>query len=572
MSSRCSRCRWPIVGSWRVMAKRRKIALDGGQSEEQALVGAPLARPPAPSVTATPPSDDASAFEAPHRGRICLDQAGISRWFLTDLVTQHSVPLPQHSDWELVIDESSGFGMLARGGDGDDICTAEIDAFLPERVFCGRGDKPKLYIESGGKSSKLVELLVLQTRFAEASASSKIGAACTPADVTVYIFKRKRVAGAQVFWNLHSIYDKLALSSSYNKVPSKWVGTSSPRWECWFQQWPNLWCIVKSTSCNHCATNDLPEAGMCLPTSSASIVTIMLLLWRWSCCSRAAGGLEDVGDRRAAKECLDAMLRCLAPQTIVCKVLVQQDWSCRWPRPQEVMGFTMAEVQVIQLELDLTPLAKLVGSGGSCARKWLKATLGKEYIGHDLQMSVESFLRAAAGARILAPLVGQLMWGLASAIDRELLRACTRRTEPARQEVGLQKAADWKRDDRAMHAHLCKYISAAQLETTKQQFYCIATDKGTPRGYSLQNTLLSFPCGLGVIAPPAVLALGALASGWSIGQGAYIPWALRGLGWCSGARIENLGGGIQFVVSWGSKIGVPPPGGPLRIVGWVFLP
>lgn len=66
-----------------------------------------------------------------------------------------------------MIDESSGFGMLARGGDGDDICAAEIGALLPERVFCGRGDKPKLYIESGGKSSKLVELLVLQTRFAE---------------------------------------------------------------------------------------------------------------------------------------------------------------------------------------------------------------------------------------------------------------------------------------------------------------------------------------------------------------------------------------------------------------------
>lgn len=495
----------PVGGSSPAMSKKRRIALDGGQTEEQALVSTPLARAPPPGNTVQSPPPCASAVEAPHRGRICLDQVGVSQWWLTDLVTQQSVLLPEHADWEIVIDESSGFGMLARGGDGEDIYTADLDSFLTERVFCELGPDEKLYIESAGKLAKLTDVLTLQTRFAEAVASIKIGAACTRADATVYIFKRKRTAGALVFWNLHSVYDKLALSS-YNKVPSKWVGKSLPRWAAWLQQWPNLWSIVKSTSCNHSATEDLPDASMCLPTSAASTVTLLLLLWRWSCCSRASGGLEDVGDRRAAKELLLALLRCLAPVAIVCNVLVQQDWSCRWPRPHQVMGFTMVELPINKLEIDLNPLASLEGSGGACAKKWLRSILGKEYIGNDLKLSAASFLQAAAGCRILAPLVGQIMWGLASAIDRELFKACTGRTEPARREVGLHKATDWKRDDRAMHAHLCKYMAAAQLETATQQFYCIATDKGTPGGYSLQNTLLSFPCGLGVIAPPAVLA------------------------------------------------------------------
>lgn len=69
-----------------------------------------------------------------------------------------------------------------------------------------------------------------------------------------------------------------------------------------------------------------------------------------------------------------------------------------------------------------------------------------------------------------------------------------------------------------MHPHLCKYMAAAQLETAQQQLYCIATDKGTPGGYGLQNTLLSFPCGLGVIAPPVVSDVGHVSPGRSFNR------------------------------------------------------
>lgn len=113
------------------------------------------------------------------------------------------------------------------------------------------------------------------------------------------------------------------------------------------------------------------------------------------------------------------MLRCLSSLTIACKVLVKQDSSCRWPRPTEVMGFTTVEVRIENLQIDLNALAKLDGSGGCCARKWLKCVIGKEFFGHDFKMSIDAFLRAVAGMRQVAPLVGQLVWGIAIAIDRE---------------------------------------------------------------------------------------------------------------------------------------------------------
>lgn len=182
------------------------------------------------------------------------------------------------------------------------------------------------------------------------------------------------------------------------------------------------------------------------------------------------------------------------------------------------MGFTTVEVRIEKLQLDLNPLAKLDGSGGCCARKWLKCVVGKEFFGHELKMSTDAFLRAAAGMRQVTPLVGQLVWGVAIAIGRELFKACVGRTEGNRKEVALQKATDWQRDDRSMHAHLCKYMAAAQLETAQQQFYCIATDKGTPGGYSLQHTLLSCPCGLGLIAPLAVSDVGRVSPGRSFNR------------------------------------------------------
>lgn len=114
--------------------------MGGGQTDDQAFVGTPLAGATPSASSSCPPPSAASVVEAPHRGRICLDQVSLSRWFL------------------------------------------------------------------------------------------KSGSACAPIELTVYIFRRKRPGGAQVFWNLHSICERLGLAS-HNEVPSKWVGRSLPRWE-----------------------------------------------------------------------------------------------------------------------------------------------------------------------------------------------------------------------------------------------------------------------------------------------------------------------------------------------------
>lgn len=111
--------------------------------------------------------------------------------------------------------------------------------------------------------------------------------------------------------------------------------------------------------------------------------------------------------------------------------------------------------------------------------------------------------QGAEPIKLAIPFVGQLVLQLALLVE-QALAAAHKGDKGLPADFKLKAQDKWLDNERSMHTHLCKYVASAVEGSRGQQFFFLASDKGNPGGYALQNTLITFPSNLALVAPPAV--------------------------------------------------------------------
>ena len=228
----------------------------------------------------------------------------------------------------------------------------------------------------------------------------------------------------------------------------------------------------------------------------------MILLSRWAFCSKEQGGLDAAVSREAAADLLAGVFRCLdGRKPVTIELCLDSQWVCCWPRPHALHDKEMITLRLHGYNLDLGPLVHLASIGHKVAKAWLRPIARQ--LGVQV-LDVTTVIQGTAGIIASASFLGQLCWQISLLLERDMGGSVSDEGAISK-AFTFQADQNWMEDERAMHAHLCKYVSASIEASKGQQFYFVATDKGHPGGYPLQNTLITFPNNVGIVAPPAVV-------------------------------------------------------------------
>lgn len=444
-----------------------------------------------------------SATEVRHVGRLFVDQVSMTQYVLSDIVTLESVSLPEGFEWDIVFDEESGMASLVKtaqeGGAEPVLC--DPDDFLKLQLYQDEGTQElftRQVLASGVAATTALE--VERARFVAASLTLFVGANHSRLTFEVFVFRRARAGRSKVFWSFHSLYPALALTS-YKSVPSKWVWRGMQRWASFLNSFGGVAGICQSTSCDHEAGPVSAKSEKCLPTTSLSTPSLVLMLARCTFTCKEQGGLDTKQSRAASLAIFEALLACVADMVVIMKVVFEDHWLCAWPRPHRTIS---SDVCVLRLDggvLNLGSMVERAASGSRIPKKWVASMLTAAERRCPSLPLLEVF-RKCIGFKSLFPFLAQLTWQVSVLIESAL--------SGGRKQGGVAKAFeftpnyDWMADERTMQAYLCRYVSATLEHSRSQQFYSIATDNGHLGGYPLQNTLITFPDNRAIIAPPAV--------------------------------------------------------------------
>ncbi len=199
-------------------------------------------------------------------------------------------------------------GVLLSVDDNGVASSRLADDILKKELF--ESPSGTLYLKVPGSGSAAIALSRVISRHRDAKLTIASRETSAMADLRLYVFAAARDAGQRVFWDSFGLY-KYMLLTGYNKQPSKWVWTVAGRWRTF---WSDMGFASQLVCSSHALTSDdtkestMPE-DRCLDTPSISTVGLILLMTRWSSCSKRVGGFESENNRAAALGLLASVIQ-----------------------------------------------------------------------------------------------------------------------------------------------------------------------------------------------------------------------------------------------------------------------
>lgn len=312
------------------------FADEGGDEQPLAL----------PQLTATPISC---------AGIVFADKLG-GATRVTNILTCEGKTVP--GAWSLILDDDGDAGILVNDDDPNRLMDLED---VLTRIVVMRDDTAELLtLDPKSPATTSVPLDSARTSQRLAVVSVQVGASAADYKFNLSVMKLARPCNQRVFWPLGELYAFFRLSS-FSGIPSKWVHHSVVRWEKLFLGVFGHALVIHSTNMRGSEHKNFsrPWHERCMPATSAPTAGLVALLFRWSRCNAAAGGLSGDHARLAASELLRTLLHCVCSgpgsDDFSVSVAVVATWECRWPRPEEE-GCNIVHIRCSKGKCDLRGL------------------------------------------------------------------------------------------------------------------------------------------------------------------------------------------------------------------------
>ena len=168
----------------------------------------------------------------------------------------------------------------------------------------------------------------------------------------------------------------------------------------------------------------------------------------------------------------------------------------------------MLELNIKNGIVDMTPFTTAEARTSKVARDLVKLMCSCRP-GEWPEVPVLALLRASMGMAGRGPFACQLLWQMSLLIEAKLVNDHDQVSgdKPKGQGVNIKKeqSDEWLKKAHLTQAFLCRYVAAGRHITKGEKHYFMATDKGFPGGFPLQNTLFTFNNNVALAAVPAAL-------------------------------------------------------------------
>ena len=455
---------------------------------------------PTPDEACTPIAELIPVNESDH---VYLDQDQSRNWWITNTVTLEKYALDNNSHWSMTCNPETGRGIVWSSDESGTILEmSPVDSLLKKELFT-RSDTGEILIVDDHMSLQ-VPLEQINTRFREGVLEVKVGATAGTLKLTSYVFEKPRSTGTRFFVDLRSMFNALQLSQ-YRGIPSKWVYASKERWQ--------RLCGPLGTSAlvmgQDCA-DKLDFQLKCLPFPSSSLPMTVYLTLVWSTAPKNLGGFETPNRRAAANELFiafcNASLEHLEPRSNVVDFDLADVWASMWPRPQppgnllsvqlDSRGIHVQSFEPSSADPDW-PLFKL---WNQCQLSQLLTSDGQNFVPVHV-FAQKLMTKCLPHAKSI---IFQLVWHLSGALERKSLLQATGKFTGDRTSSTLQltAAADSFANKYKVAKIVNSYVGSTRSCRMHWQHLFMSTDKGDGGNLPLQQTAISAPDNLCIIALP----------------------------------------------------------------------
>ena len=340
---------------------------------------------------------------------------------VTNVLTHESSRI--NGEWELLFGDEYLDAVLYQVNGDDDAGVRDLDDVLRRTVV--RRDEAlspqdELFERTfDGRTMVLHSLDLQMVRHRPATLVLKVGACASRHSFDIAVFKRARASGLRCFFALADLYQ--CMDADTFGTQGKWVQRGVPRWDKWITEHLGPCHFVYSSFESEQTSKRLamPFRSRCIATTSTSTAGFLLLLLRFSCASRAQGGLASGNSRAACRLVLAALLAqaYIGMQTIATVELDQ--WACTFPRPPPIPTGSTAKLSIIGDQIDIDPLSVLYNdpsNASTVAKKKLKLIFNEIELGTKM-IALIDFLDVCTKEPKLMQLTAQLCLMIAKRLE-----------------------------------------------------------------------------------------------------------------------------------------------------------
>lgn len=434
-----------------------------------------------------------------HKGYLSLEHDPWKRaWNLFHSVTGEKAPLdePASGSWNLSFFDD-GMGFLHDGGQGDGV---EAEDLLKVTLYkvpaSGRHvfhlDEGLVYPDQHAHNHLLLHALV------------PMGASRHEAKLDIAVFGWP-LALCRVQWDLLGIYSAMGLELSKGSR-SRWVYKGWHQWQKAFEARHIPALLLRSklytTGEAEAETGHGDPGGLrVLKAPTVDTAGLCFLCSVWSSCPKELGGFQNEKDRRAAGDLLEGLLCGVQGQLASIDIFLDLETVFQWPAMPQ--GKNPISLPVSRSgRVDLRCLKGFIQKLPSRIQKTF-STLALDAAG--LEEPLDLFVRRLARAHGMTPLLAQVVWRVACALDCTYGKgaddpdAALPLLPITLKGIGMNLA---EANDYQLERHLQAYLQAGQAATAGADIISLATDKSRVHGKGISNTACFLPDNTAFWLPP----------------------------------------------------------------------
>lgn len=426
---------------------------------------------------------------------------------LTNVITMEKKIL--HGAWELVFASETGMAAVIREGEFErDPTYFEADDPTLLRKILFRSPSGELFVTESGCHPISMDRLRCASR--EAKLTLTIGLTAASLDFEAIVMKMPRQGNCRMFLPMTQFFAACNLTT-FQSVPSRWVNHCAKSWRRALDISFGTGHYINSAHPNVSEKSlETPWHLRCLPAFSISLAGVLLLLQRFSFNKPAEGGFVNQDARQAAQDIFsgfaDSLFKGVQGAPVYLTVHVQDDWTCRYPRPN---------ASGLSLRVELTPAGFSLTALFAASRRQPRHTVAWRWANAVTRIMGEGclagpipwrrFFAQAATCKAIKSLTAQITHQLA--LKLEIVYGHAGKSVVPAQESGNGFSFKWIDDcfgQGNTDARLSSYMLDAVEHSAAFTSITLQTDAVQCCGMNMQNTIFSYPDNVGVVAAPQV--------------------------------------------------------------------
>ena len=426
--------------------------------------------------------------------------------YVTNMITAERIGIPREWVCELSFNEDGTFAeVLCENMDGDNRFYDCNEKFKLAVLSNADGEYFILDRTSEDPVPQPLEELLSQHRVADVSFKYNAGSASY--DFVVAVMNKARPCNSRVFWSLNCLFTHLGLKPSY-QYPSAWL---DDKWEKFEKHIDALMGsggaqqLIRSNShfdaSSATVKNALPYTQRCTEHPTISTAGLMANLTTMCALDRWSGGVHDPHVRDNCRNVLNGLIGIACEDGGFAFVVGVGQYECPWPRPctseQRLAMLRISGQQIIDFN------GLLQHPHFKTWTTWLSGMFNE-----GLTADLRYVLPALRKSKALLPLLGQLIFQLATRVEHRLSSVEVRLAGDHLQFGAYLKKFDWRGGERltgaAADARAARYLWNACVGADRSTVVFAATDKGNICKLPLAATVVQWDMEHVVIAPPVV--------------------------------------------------------------------